>query len=207
MTDHPDSDRDAGHQLENTGFALFILGELMDAPHPGYKLRDILSRLLGPYHPISWETIHPIIIHLAQEGCVAQVPAAEMQREGVESPGQQHFYAITDAGRQRFHALIVMPGDYTLDYRELFIIKILYLRFLSFREQYAILAHCLEYLKRERANRQQVFSARSTTAALPADQREPIFRMARFCLAGTQAEIEWVEEEMAQLKERIDQQE
>jgi hypothetical protein len=146
-----------------------------------------------------------VILHLLREEHITQV-AGESKHGGGKPPAQQHFYAITDAGRRRFHSLMVMPGDYTLDYRELFIIKLLYLRFLSLKEQYASLAHCLEYLRRERAHRQHVFSAQSTTSTLPADQREPIFRMTRFCLAGTQAEIEWVEEEMVLIKERIDQQ-
>jgi DNA-binding PadR family transcriptional regulator len=200
------SDLDAGGEYQNHAFAVFVLGELMDAPHPGYKLREILSRLLGPYHPINWVTLHPVILHLEQEGYIEQVPTGELKRWGERSADRQQFYAITDVGRQRFHTLMVTPEDYTLDYRESFIIKLLYLRFLSPREQFAILAHCLEYLRRERAHRQHVFSAQSTTAALPADQREPIFRMTRFCLTGTQAEIEWVEEEMAQIKEHIDEQ-
>ena len=42
-------------------YELFVLGELMDGPHHGYELREILSRMMGPFRHISWGVLYPLI--------------------------------------------------------------------------------------------------------------------------------------------------
>src|SRR6266478_3486365 len=51
-------------------YELFVLGELMDGPHYGYILRDILGRLLGPFRHISWGVLYPLIRHLESGGLI-----------------------------------------------------------------------------------------------------------------------------------------
>ena len=52
-------------------YELFVLGELMDGPHHGYKLREILSNLFGPFRQISWGMLYPLIRQLEREGLLA----------------------------------------------------------------------------------------------------------------------------------------
>jgi DNA-binding PadR family transcriptional regulator len=196
----------------STAFELFILGELMDGPHHGYLLRDILARLLGPYRQISWAAIYPLIHRLEREGLIAPErvaapapPQPERKPGGATLTGRQRrIFGITEAGRERFFALTRAPGVPTAGYRELFAIKLNYLRFLAPKEQRAIVAECAGYLERQRDHLRHVFTAQSTTARLPPEQREQIFRMMRFRLASVEAELRWAQEELARLGERGD---
>src|SRR6266567_6089024 len=63
-------------------YELFVLGELMDGPHYGYLLREILGRLLGPFRHISWGVLYPLIRHLEREGLI--VPSEEDGNEQSE---------------------------------------------------------------------------------------------------------------------------
>ena len=51
-------------------YELFVLGELMDGPHHGYLLREILGRLLGPFRHISCGVLYPLIRQLEREGLI-----------------------------------------------------------------------------------------------------------------------------------------
>jgi len=198
----------ANGRHKSIAFELFILGELMDGPHHGYLLRDILTRMLGPYRQISWAAIYPLIHRLEREGLIApeprdgQAPKLEQAPDRATPSGRQrHRFHITASGRQRFYALMLAPGVPNAEYRELFAIKLSYLRFLTSDQQRAILAHCTGYLARQRDHLSHVFTPQSTTAHLPHDQREQIFRMMRFRLASVEAELRWAEEELARLGE------
>jgi DNA-binding PadR family transcriptional regulator len=184
---------------------LFILGELMDGVYHGYLLRDILTRMLGPYRQISWAAIYPLIHRLERQGFITQEgkedQASSSSEEAQLLGRQRHAYGITESGRKRFSALLTQPGRRNAGYRELFAIKLLYLNYLTSVQQRALLVECLEYLARQRDHLRHVFTAQSTTSTLPDIQREQIFRMIRFRLASVEAEIRWLEEEMTYLEQ------
>jgi len=187
----------------NVAFELFILGELMDGIYHGYLLRDILTRMLGPYRQISWAAIYPLIHRLERQGFITREEEGQTKSptEDPQPPGRQRYaYGITAAGRQRFYALLTQPGKRNGAYRELFAIKLLYLNYLTLVQRRALFAECLEYLTRQRDHLRHVFTAQSTTAMLPDIQREQIFRMMRFRLSSVEAEIAWLEEEMDHLE-------
>ena len=48
-------------------YELFVLGELMEQPMYGYLLHEIAGRILGPYSPLSWGIIYPLINKLEPE--------------------------------------------------------------------------------------------------------------------------------------------
>jgi DNA-binding PadR family transcriptional regulator len=202
--DTPSHRDTANGRHRGVAFELFILGELMDGPHHGYLLRDILSRLLGPYRQISWAAIYPLIHRLEREGLIAPEREATPGQPSQSEPSggrQRRSFMLTEAGRERFYALMLAPGEPTADYRELFTIKLSYLRFLTPARQRALLAECAGYLERQRDYLSHVFTPQSTTSHLPRDQREQIFRMMRFRLASVEAELRWIQEELARLDE------
>ena len=203
---------EAHGQRKSTAFELFILGELVDAPHHGYLLRDILARMLGPYRQISWGAIYPLIHHLEREGFIAFEGAGEPEHEPEHEPERlaatrtgrrRRRFHITEAGRQRFYALMLTLDEYIADFREIFTIKLLYQQFLTPPQQEAFLAHGQDYFKRQCEHSQEVFTARSPSAHLPAEAREHIFRMMRFRLASAEAELDWVERELARVREQL----
>jgi DNA-binding PadR family transcriptional regulator len=218
MTGHADTWRNAGGGAGDGGgnedgrsgaFELFILGELMDGVYHGYLLRDILARMLGPYRQISWAAIYPLIHRLERQGFITRDDEAQgdSRVDDTQRAGRQrNAYAITEAGRERFHALLTQPGRRNAGYREMFAIKLMYLNYLTPEQRLALFVECQEYLTRQRDHLRHVFTAQSTTSALPDVQREQIFRMTRFRLAGVEAELRWLEEEMAQLEQDTIQQ-
>jgi DNA-binding PadR family transcriptional regulator len=205
MTGQADTRRNAGDPDGNedgrsSAFELFILGELMDGVYHGYLLRDILVRMLGPYRQISWAAIYPLIHRLERQGFIAredEAPGATHAEDAQPAGRQRNAYAITESGRGRFHELLTKPGKRNAVYRELFAIKLLYLNNLTPEQRRTLFAECREYLTRQRDHLRHVFTAQSTTAPLPDIQREQIFRMMRFRLVGVEAEINWLEEEVA----------
>lgn len=186
-------------------FELFILGELMDGVYHGYLLRDILARMLGPYRQISWAAIYPLIHRLERQGFITredEAQGAPRTEDAAQPVGRQRqAYAITASGRERFHELLTQPGKRNAGYREMFAIKLMYLNYLTPEQRRALFAECGDYLTRQRDHLRHVFTAQSTTSVLPDIQREQIFRMMRFRLAGVEAEIRWLEEEMARLEQ------
>lgn len=174
----------------------------MDGPHHGYLLRDILTRLLGPYRRISWAAIYPLIHRLEREGLIAPEAAGDGRRGATPSERRRQSFAITEAGRERFRELMLASVERIAEYRELLTIKLTPLRHLAPDEQRAVLADGRDCLRWERDYLGQVFTARSTTAHLPDDQRQQIFRMMRFRLASVEAELQWVEDELTKFGER-----
>ncbi|SRR6266496_991749 len=80
-------------------YELFVLGELMVQPMYDSFLHETARRILGPFHPLSWGIISPLIRRLEQQGLVTSV--AEKRRGGWPPLGRgqpPRIYAITPAG-------------------------------------------------------------------------------------------------------------
>ena len=177
---------------------LFVLGELMDGPHHGYLLRDILGRMLGPYRQISWAAIYPLIHQLEREALIE--PTRHADAHATPASGHpRRVLRITDSGRERFAALLAAREPYTAEFHDLFAIKLLYLRWLTPERQREQLEYGLGYLRGQTTHLRHVFTAQSTTAHLPAAQRAAVTRMIGFRLASVEAEERWIEDTLRQL--------
>src|SRR5262249_36721782 len=87
-------------------YELFVLGELMAGPHPGYLLHAILGKILGPFRPVSWGALYPLLHRLSRAGLIAPVAPAAAGKAGRGRQGRERIlYRITPAGQQRFRAL------------------------------------------------------------------------------------------------------
>ena len=183
-------------------YELFVLGELMDGPHYGYLLRDILGRLLGPFRQISWGVLYPLIRHLEREGQIVLDDKADTRRsESIQGNQQRKQYRITESGRRRFLALMLETGDYTADYHELFLIKLNNLDHLTREQQLTLLWHYREYLQIEKKYLQEGRRNISDGAHfIPEDQRRHVFDVIDFRLSGIQAEIAWIARKIAHLE-------
>jgi DNA-binding PadR family transcriptional regulator len=183
-------------------YELFVLGELMDGPHYGYLLRDILGRLLGPFRQISWGVLYPLIRHLEREGqIVLDDKAATRRSESIQGNQQRKQYRITEAGQRRFLALMLETGNYTAEYPELFLIKLNNLGHLTREQQLTILWHYREYLQAEQKYLQEgQRNIADGTHIIPEDQRAYVFDVIAFRLSGIQAEITWVARKIAHLE-------
>lgn len=183
-------------------YELFVLGELMDGPHYGYLLRDILSRLLGPFRQISWGVLYPLIRHLEREGLIVLDEKMDTGRsKSIQGNQQRKQYRLTSAGRSRFLALMLEIGDYTADYPELFLIKLNNLNHLTCEQQLTLFWHYREYLQIEKKHLQE--GRRNTsdgTHFIPQEQRTHVFEVISFRLSGIEAQIDWVARKIARLE-------
>jgi DNA-binding PadR family transcriptional regulator len=195
---------DGEHRKVNM-LELFIMGELMDGPHHGYLLRDILSRVFAPFRQFSWGTLYPLIGQLERSGYIELIDGGERSpREEKPHGRQKRNFGITDAGRARFQVLMLANSEYTADFPELLTVKLLYLRWLTPTQQLAVLEHSRGYFVQTRDYCLQAFTAQSPSAHLPAEAREQIYRIVNFRLSGTQAQLSWIEGEIARRRIALD---
>jgi DNA-binding PadR family transcriptional regulator len=182
-------------------YQLFVLGNLMNQPLHGYLLRDTLSNVLGPFRQISWGALYPLIRQLEHDGLIALDMEGDGGRCNREASGRQRKrYRITDAGRERFLAMMLEPDEYTVDTPELFLIKLIHFKYVSSEQQLAILQHYLGYLRmvenytqmqqRRKESHQESYKDRDLTH---------ILRGISLRLHGVQAQLQWVEQEIARV--------
>lgn len=196
-----------GHEIgrarKSTIYELFVLGELMDEPHHGYQLRDILSNLLGPFRQMSWGVLYPLIRQLEQEGLLlSDAPStAEDGEKKTSGNRQRKQYTLTESGRVRFFALMMEQGDYHAEYAELFTVKLNNFDHLSCKQQLTILWQYRDYLQIENfyllGGQQHV----STDPGIPENQRAHILRTISFKGSRIQGEIQWIEQQIKRLEE------
>lgn len=120
-------------------YELFVLGELMVQPMSGSFLHETARRILGPFRPLSWGIISPLLRRLEQQGLVISVIE---RRAGLPPPGRgqpPRSYAITPAGRERFLSLLLTPGASSRDTPEEFVIKLTKFQFLTPAQRVTVL--------------------------------------------------------------------
>lgn len=188
-------------------YELFVLGELMDGPHHGYQLREILSRLLGPFRQISWGMIYPLIRQLEQEGLViSESEHATEEREQAGTSGRSRKpYAITATGRERFYDLMLQQGDYSAQYRELFLVKLNNFDYLSADQQLTVLWQYRGFLQVEDlylSGGQQMVLA---NPRLPERHQAHILRIMSFRWSSIHSEIRWIDEQIQRLEGETDE--
>ena len=121
-------------------YELFVLGELMVQPMYGSFLQETARRILGPFRPLSWGIISPLIRRLQQLGLATCVIEPPLAAETVRGRGQpRRLYAITEAGRERFLSLMLTPSEYSRDTPQEFVIKLTKFQFLTPAQRRSVL--------------------------------------------------------------------
>jgi DNA-binding PadR family transcriptional regulator len=194
---------EAGRAHKGLIYELFVLGELMDGPHHGYQLREILSNLLGPFRQISWGVLYPLIRQLEREGLLAyeDEPSTELREGGAASSRQRKRYVITAKGRERFYTLMLERGDYSAEYRELFTIKLNNFDYLSFKQQLVVLRQYQGCLQVEDLYLRDTQQHVSTDTNIPDHHRAHIFHIISFQWSSIRGEMQWIEQRIRHLEE------
>ena len=83
--------------------------------HASWPLEEQASskarRILGPFRPLSWGIISPLLRRLEQQGLVESVIEQRWAGLPAARRGQPpRSYALTPAGRERFLSLLLTPG-------------------------------------------------------------------------------------------------
>ncbi len=205
---HPQGDecgqrgRGRGWNL-NPVYELLVLGELMVQPMYGYQLHEVANKLLGPFHALSWGTLYPLIWRLERQGLTASETEHRHGHFFHGARGQpRRMYQITEAGRQRFFALMLDPGEYNRDYPDLFAIKLPKFGFLTPDQQRTVLGHYQGYLLSLRDYYQAGCSEVADLPGILDSERPHILQLFDYKIHSLDAELAWLESKIASLGER-----
>lgn len=122
-------------------YELIILALLVRLPLHGYLISKITNDILGPYAKLSNGRLYPLLAQLADAGLLS-VAEDSTHTGGGRHPRQ---YAITEAGRQRLHALLMDTSSNLGDYSRIFWYKTPHLYLLTREEQMRIVDHYITY--------------------------------------------------------------
>ncbi|QBD78840.1 PadR family transcriptional regulator [Ktedonosporobacter rubrisoli] len=186
----------------NPIYELFVLGELMSSPTYGYKLNEILNRIIGPHQQLSWGTLYPLFRRLEREGLIT----ASVEKRATDFPtherGQpRRIYAITPAGRERFFTLMQQPQSHSY-HPDLFAVQLTKFEYLTPEQRLLILQgyhksqQALQlFYQRMRAHMQRRKEIRE--AELPF-----ILQLIDYRLHMLSAELAWFERAITQAREK-----
>ena len=123
-------------------YELIILSLLTREPIHGYLISKIINDIIGPIAKISHGWLYPRLAKLEQESLIV---ASLEGNEEKHSERQLRTYQITEAGRKRFHQLMMdttsNPGEYT----KFFWQKVCFLEYLHPAERLHLIDHYINY--------------------------------------------------------------
>ncbi len=124
-------------------YEFLILSLLMSfsALH-GYRIAHIANDAIGPWVKISSGTLYPLLTRLEQSGLIRRVEQADGQPE---ADHRARVFTITEAGRQRFHQLMMDTTSNLGEYQRMFYSKIPYLPLVQPAERLYLLDHYSTY--------------------------------------------------------------
>ncbi len=125
-----------------TMYELTILGQLMRYPAHGYLIAKIINDMIGPYAHVSNGRLYPLLAKLEKSGLITlHVGEAHVQ----QGDRQLRSFAITEAGRKRFHELMMDTTSNPGEYQKLFKQKAAYFMFLKPVERLRLIDHYINY--------------------------------------------------------------
>ncbi|HLX59391.1 MAG TPA: PadR family transcriptional regulator [Ktedonobacteraceae bacterium] len=179
-------------------YELFVLGELLVQPMSGSFLHETARRILGPFRPLSWGIISPLLRRLEQQGMVTSV--TEQRRAGLPSSGRgqpPRLYTITPAGRERFLSLLLTPSAYSRDTPEEFVIKLTKFQFLTPAQRVTVLQWYRSYQDILRSSYQEARDYVRHNPEITDGERAWIMRSIEYRLHRVQAERSWLDQQIA----------
>ena len=179
-------------------YELFVLGELMVQPMSGSFLHETARRILGPFRPLSWGIISPLLRRLEQQGLVTS--DIEQRRAGLPRAGRgqpPRSYTITPAGREHFLSLLLMPGAYSRDTPEEFVIKLTKFQLLTPAQRVTVLQWYRRYQDILRSSYQEARDYVRHNQQITDGERSWIMRSIDYRLHQVYANLSWLDQQIA----------
>lgn len=123
-------------------YELIILSLLIRAPAHGYLIAHIINDIIGPYARMSNGRLYPLLTRLQESGLIEIDEDAAREQRG-ERPARS--YRITEAGKKRFHTLMMDITSNPGDYQRIFHQKVAMLFYLSVSERLFLIDHYINY--------------------------------------------------------------
>jgi DNA-binding PadR family transcriptional regulator len=105
-------------------------------------IASIINDMIGPYARISNGRLYPLLSKLEKSGLI--VPYDETPA-GQQGDRQLRTYTITEAGRKRFHELMMDTTSNPGEYQKIFWQKVSMLEFLKSSERLRLIDHYINY--------------------------------------------------------------
>lgn len=123
-------------------YELIILSLLIRFPAHGYLIAHILNNIIGPYARISNGRLYPLLAKLEKSGLIETSSEAGQGQAGERN---LRTYQITEAGRERFHVLMMDTTSNPGEYQRIFPFKVPVLCLLQPAERMYLLDHYINY--------------------------------------------------------------
>ncbi len=123
-------------------YELIILGQLMRQPAHGYLIAKIINDMIGPFAHVSNGRLYPLLSKLEKSGLIALYTVTARESQGDR---QLRRYEITQAGRKRFHTLMMDTTANPGEYQKLFTQKVAYFTLLKPVERLRLIDHYSNY--------------------------------------------------------------
>jgi DNA-binding PadR family transcriptional regulator len=185
-------------------YELLVLSLLLSFPvMHGYGITKIANDAIGPWVKISSGTLYPLLTRLEQQGLIHWVAQGQTDK-------RLRSFAITEAGRQRFHQLMMDTSSNLGEYQRLFYSKLPYLELLLPEERLYLLDHYSTYCQTALLHYQAEAQDFIHALAHPQPHHDTLNRKALLTVMQHtqqfwQQELEWVkglrEEMVAQIEQ------
>lgn len=187
-------------------YELLVLALLMRWPLHAYRIVKIAGEIVGPEEQISTGTLSTLLSRLVDARLIIPTDAATTP---FPSDRPARVYAITQAGRDRFSALMLDVSSHPGMVRKLFHIKALHLEWLPPESQLFLveqyLTHCRKLLSTKQADAQSMAEHRLKQEHMSPAFREATTALIRLKIDQWQLEFAWAlslrEQVIAHLKQ------
>ena len=181
-------------------YELIVLSLLMRSPFHGYLIVKITNDIIGPWAKISSGTLYPLLSRMEQAGLISVVPPGSKAVPG-ERPART--FMITEAGRGRFHQVMMDMSSNLGDYQKLFRFKTGFIDLLQPQERLLLFNHYINYCQTTILHLQTEMASLAHELSHQMGPRflDNVLRAMGHIERQVQAELDWVrglrEEELA----------
>src|SRR6266567_2132292 len=123
-------------------YELIILSLLMREPIHGYLISKFINDIIGPVAKVSHGWLYPRLAKLQEEDLIVAAVEAKEKQQGQR---QLRTYEITEAGRKRFHQLMMDTTSNPGEYPKYFWQKVCFLEYLHPAERLHLIDHYINY--------------------------------------------------------------
>lgn len=123
-------------------YELIVLSLLMRISAHGYLIAHILNDIIGPYARMSNGRLYPLLARLEEYGLIEVDEEATKEQRGERT---SRYYRITEAGRKRFHTLMMDTTSNPGEYQRIFHQKVPMFAYLTDAECLRLIEHYINY--------------------------------------------------------------
>ncbi|WP_376797549.1 PadR family transcriptional regulator [Thermogemmatispora sp.] len=176
-------------------YELFILLMLMRGPAHGYLIAKVNGDIVGPYGSLSHGRLYPLLARLEQQGLIE----SENREHGQQGDRQMRIYHITEAGRRRFHQLMMDTTTKRGDYQHIFPYKVSGFEFLTPAERLYLIEHYIGYCEAHlnhlyREAEDILHQAFERKRSWPTERVESILNIIHHWIERWQLDLRWAQQ-------------